>query len=153
VSAYLDELATQEEHATARKPRRRPTPLLRRSLALLRREGYRTAVVERWNAHVRIRQDCYGFMDGLAIAADRPGALAVQATDITSLAAHREKLRALPAPKGCTASNAVIWLQAGNRIELHGWARPTKTRRTWRVVRELVTLEMLRPISAVAVAP
>jgi len=60
-SPTLDALVAEEARATTR--RRKASPVLARSMAILRREGYVVAVVERWNPHVRIRQDLYGFLD------------------------------------------------------------------------------------------
>ena len=49
-----------------------------RSLKYLREQGYTVAIVERWNAFAKIRQDLFGFIDLLAI---KPGeTLAVQTT-------------------------------------------------------------------------
>jgi hypothetical protein len=49
-----------------------------RTLEVLREQGYTVAIVEKWNPHVRIRQDLFGFIDILAIKRDET--LAVQAT-------------------------------------------------------------------------
>jgi hypothetical protein len=140
VSAYLDELAGREEHA-ARKPRRKATPVLARSLAVLRREGYLVAIVERFNRFARVRQDCFGLFDALAIKADRPGVLGIQATTAegSHMSAHRAKLQASPA--------LAVWLAAGNRVELMGWAKRggRGQRKTWKVYREEVTGAVAQP--------
>jgi hypothetical protein len=46
-----------------------------RSMAYLKKEGYRVAVVERWNPHARIRQDLFGVIDLLAIRLAEAGKL------------------------------------------------------------------------------
>ena len=60
-----------------------------RTLNHLRRRGYLAAVVERFNPHVGehgIRQDLFGFLDLLAIRADKPGVLGIQATSASNAA-------------------------------------------------------------------
>lgn len=103
-----------------------------RSLKLLRDRGYTAAVVERWNAFARVRQDLFGFVDIVAIKAGESGVLAVQSTSADNLAARRTKIAAEP--------RAEVWLAAGNRIALHGWRKggPRGARKTWQVNEELV---------------
>ena len=93
-----------------------------RSLAALRAAEWLCAVVEHWNHHAKIRQDLYGFVDILAV---KPGAtLAVQTTTASNVAARVAKIRESP--------HLARVLAAGWRVEVHGWARPTKTIRVWR---------------------
>jgi hypothetical protein len=106
-----------------------------RSLALLRTDGYTAAVVERWNPHARIRQDLFGVFDLVAIRAGLVGVLAVQTTSASNLSARRRKLVECPAVR--------TWLQAGNAVELHGWA---KRRGRWQCRRERMTLTDLPTI-------
>lgn len=84
-----------------------------RSLEYLRKQGYRVAVVEKWNPHARIRQDLFGVLDLLAV---RDGEiLGVQATSGSNVAARITKL---------AESDAVPDLRrAGMRLEVHGWRR------------------------------
>lgn len=84
-----------------------------RSLAHLREAGYLAAVVERWNAHARIRQDLFGVIDILAV---RDGeTLAVQTTSGSNVAARVAKIG---------ESDAVPHLRrAGWRILVHGWRK------------------------------
>ena len=63
-----------------------------RTLAYLREEGYLCAIVEKWNPHVKIRQDLFGFIDILAIK--KGETLAVQCTS-TGVAARVKKIQEL----------------------------------------------------------
>lgn len=84
-----------------------------RSLTYLRDLGFTCAVVERWNPHMRVRQDLFGFADLLAI---KPGViLLVQVTSGSNTAARRTKILT-----ECR-ENAAKWLDAGGEIEIHGW--------------------------------
>lgn len=85
-----------------------------RSLALLRSRGYLVAVVEKWNPHIHIRQDLWGFADLLAIRDN--DCLLVQTT-IGANAAHRvAKIRGIP--------HAATWLASPNRtIVVHAWRK------------------------------
>jgi hypothetical protein len=82
-------------------------------LARLREDGYEPAVVEKWNPHVRIRQDLFGFADVLAMKPGHPPLL-VQATS-TGVAARRAKILAEP--------RALMALQSGFAIEIWGWRK------------------------------
>ena len=94
-----------------------------RTMRTLRKEGYVCAVVEHWNAHVKIRQDLFGFIDVIAI---KPGiTIGVQCTSMTNLSHRRDKIKAEP--------RARMWLAAGNTIELWGWA---KRKNRWLYKRE-----------------
>jgi hypothetical protein len=108
-----------------------------RTLVRLRADGWLASVVERWNAHARIRQDLFGFIDVLAI---RPGSppLAVQATTTKNQAARLAKALALPELR--------TWLAAGCAFEVWGWSKkgPRGRRKLWEVTRRVVTLKDLR---------
>lgn len=99
-----------------------------RSLKALRAAGYLAYVVERWNQYARVRQDFGGFADILAFGMDK-GVLAVQATTGANVAARVSKL---------TRDEKVApvvrrWLEAGNRLQVHGWAKQGARgkRKTW----------------------
>ena len=84
-----------------------------RSLKHLRDQGYRVAIVEHWNAHARIRQDLFGFIDLLAIRGSET--LAVQTTSRGNVSARVQKI---------ADSEAVIDVRrAGWRIVVHGWGK------------------------------
>jgi hypothetical protein len=94
-----------------------------RSLAKLRADGWTTAIVEHWNAHARIRQDLFGFIDILAL---RDGeTLAVQATSGSSVAARVAKIAA--------SETAPIVRKAGWRIEVWGWRKNAAGKHVLRV--------------------
>jgi hypothetical protein len=84
-----------------------------RSLAKLRNEGYRVAVVERWNPHARIRQDLFGVVDVLAIKDGET--LAVQATSGSNVSSRVRKIAEAEATADIRA--------AGWRFEVHGWRK------------------------------
>lgn len=101
-----------------------------RSLKALRAKGWLCAIVEHWNPHVGIRQDLFGCIDILAL---KDGVtLAVQTTTASNVAARLAKIRANP---------KLPELVKAWRVEVHGWAKPTKTIRVWRQRVELVQLE------------
>lgn len=84
-----------------------------RSLAMLRKDGYFVAVVEKWNPHVKIRQDLWGFIDLLAFKGDT--ILAIQTTSGSNVAARLTKIRENPV--------AAAWLTVNRRIHVHGWRK------------------------------
>jgi hypothetical protein len=112
-----------------------------RSLAWLRAEGYTAVVCERWNPHARVRQDLFGFADLMAVRADVPGVLAVQTTTTAHQADRLAKALALPALK--------VFLEAGNRLEIHGWLK-RKTTRRWELTRRAASLDDLTITAGVA---
>jgi len=83
-----------------------------RSLKLLRDIGFHCAITERWNSHVKIRQDLFGFIDLLAIDKNM---IAVQTTSSDNVSARVKKIVEL--------ESARIWLEAGHRIIVHGWSK------------------------------
>ena len=85
-----------------------------RSLASYRKAGWLCAIVEKWNAHMRIRQDLWGFADILVIRGN--STLLIQTTSGSNVSARLTKLKALPAVR--------IWLESDNRrLVVHGWAK------------------------------
>jgi hypothetical protein len=106
-----------------------------RSLQALRKEGYTVAVVEKFNPGARVRQDLYGFGDILAVKADPPTILAIQATTVAHQAHRLTKLAGLP--------TVPIWLAAGGKVEVWGWAKrgPRGGRKRWECTRTVVTGE------------
>lgn len=102
-----------------------------RSLVELRRRGYTASVVEQTIRARRpggrplvFKRDCFGG-DILAVKADELGALLVQACRTSDQADRLAKLRQTAA--------AGIWLAAGNRLVVWGWALrgPRGARKTW----------------------
>lgn len=95
-----------------------------RTLAELRKRGLMAAVVERWNAHARIRQDLFGVLDVVAVGDG--GTVGVQATSGSNVSSRVAKL---------TESDALPLLrEAGWTILVHGWRKNAKGR--W-VLREV----------------
>lgn len=87
-----------------------------RTLAELRRRGYRAAITERWNPFAKIRQDLWGIVDVLAI---REGeTLAVQCTSGSNVSARVQKI---------ADSEATPDLRkAGWKIVVFGWRKNAK---------------------------
>jgi carbonic anhydrase len=82
-----------------------------RSKALLEKEGYLVAVVEKWNPHARIRQDLYGFIDLLAVS--EKGTIAVQTTSYNHVSERVKKI--------ADHVNVSQVRKAGWTILVHGW--------------------------------
>lgn len=101
-----------------------------RTLARLRRNGFIAGVVERWNSHAKLRQDLFGFVDLVAVRADLPGTLFIQATTRGHINDRLEKMRAIPALR-------TVLLAPGNRVQVWGWF---KRKGKWNVVRRDVTI-------------
>jgi hypothetical protein len=85
------------------------------TLALLRREGFIAAVVERWIPGANKRADVWGFGDVLAANPAARVVLIVQATTADHVAARLTKARGRP--------ELAAWLKAGGAFEVHGWCR------------------------------
>lgn len=97
--------------------RKKSTSPTQRTLAYYRNQDVTVAVTERWNPHARLRQDLFGFCDLIALDA---GIVAVQVTS-TGVSSRVEKIKAEP--------RAVEWIEAGGRIEVHGWRKLTAYRK------------------------
>ena len=97
-----------------------PTEL---SLKRLRADGWLAAVVEKWNPHVKIRQDLFGFIDLIAVCAE--GTLAIQATSYSNLASRVRKIT--------DSENLGAVREAGWKVEVWGW-RKVKNRWQCRIV-------------------
>ncbi|MFD2175670.1 hypothetical protein [Rhodobacter lacus] len=110
-----------------------------RSIKLLKEDGWEVAIVEKWNPHIRIRQDLFGFADLLAI---KPGVtpLLVQTTSGSGTAARRTKI--LAEPRAETA------LQSGFEIVVHGWRKLKTKGNRWCAKVEPVTLEDFANVGA-----
>lgn len=104
---------------------KKPVSVTPRSLKNLRDRGYEPCVVEYFNYFARKRKDLYGFIDIVALHPGERGILGVQCTTASNLAAREKKAIALPA--------YWKWLQAGNVVEMHGWAKkgPKGKRKLW----------------------
>lgn len=112
-----------------------------RSLKLLRAHGWTVAIVERWNAYAKIRQDLFGFADLIAFNIGAPVTL-VQTTSASNAAARRAKI--------LENVNAQKWLRCGGNIVLHKWALRggAGCRKLWSCNAELITLDgFVTPLS------
>lgn len=92
-----------------------------RSKALLTAAGWEVAIVERWNPHARIRQDLFGFADLLAMR-PRFNPLLVQVT-ASGWASRIKKIHEEP--------RALLALQSGFDIEVHGWRKLKSNGNKW----------------------
>lgn len=95
-----------------------------RSLKKMRDEGWTCAITERWNPHVKIRQDLFGFIDILCFKDEIT--LAVQTTSGDHVAERIDKIRALPVARDWSGT---IFRQ----IRVHGWRKvgPRGKRKVW----------------------
>ena len=84
-----------------------------RTLQRLRRDGWRAAVVERWNPHAMKRHDLFGVVDVLAIRGGQT--LAVQATSDSNVASRVTKIE---------DSEAIAEIrEAGWSLQVWGWRK------------------------------
>lgn len=91
-----------------------------RTLKHLRKLGYTAAVVEKWNAHARVRKDLFGVIDVLGISSEG-GILGIQATSGSNVSSRMAKAMLEP--------NLETWLESGGRFQIWGWRKSAKTRR------------------------
>lgn len=96
-----------------------------RSLKLMRDRGYTCAVVEKWNHHVKIRQDLFGFGDVLCFSPFET--VLIQCCIGGDAAKRTTKLLSVPASWG--------WANDGarRRIQIHAWRKvgPRGKRKKW----------------------
>ena len=98
-----------------------------RSLKKLREDGYIAQVVEHYNQFARRRIDLFNVIDIAAIKPDNPGVLGIQTTSTSNISARQKKALA--------SAELLVWLQAGNRFEIWGWAKrgPRGKRKTYQL--------------------
>lgn len=116
-----------------------------RSLVLLRREGWTAGIVERRLPRCFTSVDLFNAFDLVAVRADVPGVLAVQATGGTggNHAARVKKLVGNPAVR--------TWLLAGNRAEVWSWR---KAKGRWQCRRQVVGLaDLTAPVCQAECGP
>ena len=93
-----------------------------RTLRALRQQGLVCAVVEKWNAHARVRQDLFGIVDVIALDPAR-GFIGVQCTGANGWSDHWQKLTV------DKAQEVLQWLETpGGVVELWAW-RQIKAKR------------------------
>lgn len=107
-----------------------------RTLKKLRDEGWTAWIVEKWNAHAKIRQDLFGFIDIVAIKSGEP-VLGVQATSGSNTSARVKKAIEIPALR--------TWLETGSKFTVWGWKKKgaRSKRKTWQVNEYPIHLEDL----------
>ena len=91
-----------------------------RSLKHLRDQGFTAQVVERWIPGANLRKDLFGGIDIVCVGGKdeigpRFDTLGVQSTSDSNVSARREKMLAIPELR--------LWLECGNRLVIHGWAK------------------------------
>jgi|TARA_B110000093_G_C12864885_1_gene365000 hypothetical protein len=107
-----------------------------RSLKTLRADDYHCAIVERWNPHIKIRQDLFGFADLLCMKPNN-SPLLVQVTS-TGWSSRIKKILNEPL--------ALLALRSGFEIEVHGWRKlkTNKNKQTIKIIKitEAMFLEL-----------
>ena len=101
---------TSSEPKKRRKPGTSPT---QRTLAELRKRGYLAAVVERWNAYAKIRQDLWGLIDVIGVRDNET--IAIQTTSGDHVAERVQKI--------ADSDKAPILRRAGWSIVVWGWRK------------------------------
>lgn len=97
-----------------------PTQLTVRNL---KERGFLPAIVEKWNPHVKIRQDLYGFIDVIGVKDGET--IGVQATTFKNRLARVKK---------CADHDNIGPVRDANwTLEVHGWR---KVKNKWEVVIE-----------------
>jgi hypothetical protein len=101
-----------------------------RTLAELRKQGWKAQVVEKWIPQTRTRSDLFGIIDILAIRGTET--LGVQATSVGNQTARMKKLE--------NSEGARWWLDGGSRrLEVWGWGKKL-VKRGGKAVRWTVTI-------------
>lgn len=84
-----------------------------RTLAKLRKEGYRAQVVEHWNPFAKIRQDLFGIIDVVGIGNGET--IGVQATSYSNVSSRVKKI---------AESEAIGDLRdSGWKVQVWGWRK------------------------------
>lgn len=95
------------------KKRKKPVSATKKSLKLLRDDGWQVEIVEKTIPHCFIKKDLFGFIDLLAIKDDQ--VLAVQTTTGDHSANRATKIKAHP--------NYPKVKKLGWQIHVHGWRK------------------------------
>ena len=96
-----------------------------RSKSYYEKQGYKVAIVEKWNPHVGIRQDMFGLFDLIAVGFG--DTIGVQTTSYSNMAKRVTKIT--------EADITPILRKCGWKLVVHGWKKDIKTKK-W-VVREV----------------
>jgi len=111
-----------------------------RAKADLKKMGAEVAIVEKWNPHAKIRQDCFGFIDLIVLLGTNM--IGVQVTSGSNHAARKAKIAAEPLARA--------WLMTGALIELWSYSKkkPRGERARWECRKEEITLRDLETTNA-----
>lgn len=141
------------------KPRG-PTPTVR-ELRYLRASGYLPAITEHWNAHAGIRVDLFGYVDVIALG--HGGVLFVQVTSFGGMPARWRRMTGRDQPDDAkhagrierVRTGVLAALDAGVRVELHGWRTHERKRPIIRpvTVAELHELLPIEPVDPAGCLP
>lgn len=86
-----------------------------RSLKRLRSQGWLAGIVEKWNSHVGIRQDLFGFADIVAVKGDET--MWVQCTSGANMSARLKKIGE------CENAKWILAQSKHQLIAVHGWRK------------------------------
>jgi len=118
LTPYQIELARQAEEKPKRKKAKKagtsPTQL---TLKKWRKAGYMCAIVEKWNPHVKIRQDLFGCIDILAVGHGET--VGIQSTSDGHNNVEARMLKIEDKPETIAALRDANW-----RIIIEGWKKP-----------------------------
>ena len=105
--------------------RKKKANLTKRSIDLLRSEGWIVDRVEHWNSYSKRSKDLFGLFDILAV---KDGVVkAVQVTDFTHLSARLKKIM---------NSDLIGELSKAMSIEVHGWK---KVNNRWTLKKKIIS--------------
>lgn len=135
---------TESDLATKKPKRKKPVSATKMSLDLLRGRGCAVGIVEKWNPHVGIRQDLFGFVDLVAVLPTGEPFF-VQTTTGVGVADHIAKILRIVAEPGKEPLAALV---RSGRVVVHGWRktndRERGARKTWDCREVVVTIEQPR---------
>ena len=108
-----------------------------RTLQLLKKENKLVDIVEKWNSFTQQRKDVFGFIDIIALDPEKKETWGIQCTSTGNMNARVKKILT-----ECRDA-ALIWLKAGNHIEVIGWSKtgPAGKRKLWNAKRRTILLE------------
>lgn len=89
-----------------------------RTLAEMRKRGYMSAVVEKWNPHAFIRQDLFGLIDVICLGNGET--IAVQTTSGSNVSDRIRKI--------AESDKTAEIRKSGWKIVVHGWRKNAKGR-------------------------
>ena len=87
-----------------------------RTLEYLKKQGYRCGITERWCSFTNRRYDLFGFLDIIALDAEKKRTIGVQSFG-TDFQAHVRKITV------DKREDALLWLLSGNQLMLCGWRK------------------------------